>query len=230
MSKETALQIVPSADMRALIETNLGGQLDLSLLDRVKMPAGGGIAFEVPTIDGVDPRKAIEGVVLYVKFQNVYWAQALEDANGAPPDCVATDGRHGAGNPGGLCSTCPYNKFGSDADGGRGKACRNNMLVFLQEKGKVLPLVVVLPPTSIPIMRKYLGQLTSIGTMYFHVVTRFALTTAQSKDGFKYSVIAPPIRVKEYELSEQEKIALENYRAGLIPALDGVVMTDEFTE
>lgn len=229
MAKETGLQVIPSADMRGLIETNLGGSLDLSLLDRVKMPAGGGQTFEVPTIDGIEPRKAIEGVLLYVKYQNVYWSQSLDEVGaGTPPDCVATDAKHGAGVPGGLCATCPHNQYGS-ATKGDGKACRNNMLLFVQEPGKVLPLVVVLPPTSIMPMRKYLGQLTSVGQMYFHAVTRLSLTSAVSKGGNKYSVVVPQ-RVKEYELSVQEKTAIENYRAAIVPALDGVVMTEDFTE
>ena len=86
-------------------------------IDRVKLPAGGGTAFEVPAEDGEDTEmvKDITGVVLYNHPAYAYYASAFAGGHAAP-DCSSIDGVTGVGVPGGDCRTCPYNKFGF-ADG-----------------------------------------------------------------------------------------------------------------
>ena len=69
--------------------------------------------------------------------------------------------------PGGLCASCPFNEFGS-AENGRGKKCRNTMLLFLQQPGRALPLAVLLPPTSIPRMKKVFNELDCVRSAVLH--------------------------------------------------------------
>ena len=80
--------------------------------DRVKLPAGGGTAFEIPSADGEDSEMAkdITGVIVY--NHPAYYHDKYNGGSN-PPDCGSFDGVSGIGNPGGSCQNCPYNKFGS---------------------------------------------------------------------------------------------------------------------
>ena len=82
-------------------------------IDRVKLPAGGGTAFEVPAEDGEDTEmvKDITGVILYNHPAYAYYASAFAGGHAAP-DCSSIDGATGIGTPGGDCRRCPFNKFG----------------------------------------------------------------------------------------------------------------------
>ena len=87
--------------------------------DRVKLPAGGGTAFEIPSAEGEDSEMAkdITGVIVYNHPAYAYYHDKYTGGNN-PPDCGSFDGVNGIGNPGGNCQNCPYNKFGS-GDGQR---------------------------------------------------------------------------------------------------------------
>lgn len=221
---ETGMEMyVPTGEMLTAIQENMGGQIDFSMIDRVRIPSGGGRAWEVPTLDGVEPQKAVSGVLLYFKYQNVYWESSFEDNSGAQPDCVATDGKHGAGMPGGLCASCPFNEFGS-AENGRGKKCRNTMLLFLQQPGRALPLAVLLPPTSIPRMKKYLMNLTVYGVPYYTAITELTLEQTKSENGIAYSIASPRLVEKLPSDVIQDVV---NYRKSIIPAFDGVLISEE---
>ena len=73
-------------------------------IDRVKLPAGGGTAFEVPAEDGEDTEmvKDITGVILYNHLAYAYYASAFAGGHAAP-DCSSIDGATGIGTPGGHC-------------------------------------------------------------------------------------------------------------------------------
>ena len=119
---------------------------------RVKIPSGGAIQFEVPTEDPDNPdyTKYLEGVIVYSHNSNAYWATGEDYDDNTPPSCQSTDGKVGYGNPGGLCTDCPYNRYGSDTKGtGKGKACKNQRVVYLLQSGEMMPIQLSLAPTSI---------------------------------------------------------------------------------
>lgn len=91
---------------------------------RVKIPAGGVIQFELPSDDPENPdyAKTLSGVILYNHSTYAYWPEGDEYDDNVPPLCSSVDGKQGIGTPGGLCQTCALNRFGSASDG-RGKAC-----------------------------------------------------------------------------------------------------------
>jgi len=91
---------------------------------RIKIPSGGQLQFEIPTDDPDNPdySKTLEGVIVYSHNSNAYWAEGQNDDENAPPDCQSVDGKIGTGCPGGLCASCEYNVFGSNPKG-KGKAC-----------------------------------------------------------------------------------------------------------
>lgn len=119
---------------------------------RVKIPGGGQLQFELPSDNPDDPdySKTLEGVIVYSHNANSYWPEgdAYDDNN--PPACQSLDGKQGHGCPGGICAECANNKFGSDPKGtGKGKACKNMRVVYLLRSGELMPIQLSLPPTSI---------------------------------------------------------------------------------
>lgn len=171
-------------DLRAMILENMGGELKPTDLQRIKIPAGGGKAWEVADENGeVQSVKTISGVILLAAPSRTYWAEEFSGA-GAPPDCSSRDGVRGQGNPGIICEDCPFNQWGSD---GHAKACKEKKLLFLLQPGLLLPEVVVLSPGSLAGWRKYATLLTGRGRAVSSVVTEIGLKEAVSKDNIKYS-------------------------------------------
>ena len=101
---------------------------------RVKIPAGGALQFEIPSDNPEDPdyAKTIEGVILYSHATGAYWPEGSEYDDNVSPICSSIDGKIGCGTPGGLCSTCALNQYGTATDGkgnpAKGKACFNSIL------------------------------------------------------------------------------------------------------
>lgn len=107
-------------------------------------------AFEVPSDDPDTPNleRSIQGIVVYHYPEKTYWENESGDNSNDPPDCQAPDAKFGYGDPGGVCSTCAYNKFGSSSNG-RGKACKSSRRLFFLMSGEKMPFVINLPPTSL---------------------------------------------------------------------------------
>src|SRR4029450_12815372 len=93
-----------------------GGVIELQDLDRIRMPTGGALTFEVPTPAGPESRPTITGVLVHVQQRRAYWAQAFDETGGGtPPDCTSADGITGVGEPGGACARCPLATVQDDA-------------------------------------------------------------------------------------------------------------------
>ena len=221
----------------AVIQENFGDTgIQPGDLDRIKMPAGGGTAWEVPTLEGEEHFKEVEGIIIAWQSPRVYWAVSLDDQNEPqPPDCSSEEGKVGQGeygpgsdgNPSGLCAECPMNQWGS-ADDGKGKACKEQRLIYLLQPGGVLPITVGLPPTSIQPLRKYMLRLASEGIPYYGVTTKLGLTKVTGQ--FTYSVVVPKLgqrldpamreAAKQYgesikqAVSRTAQVAADAYREG----------------
>ncbi|MDD4510504.1 MAG: hypothetical protein PHY23_06360 [Oscillospiraceae bacterium] len=117
---------------------------------RVKIPAGGALQFELPGEDPENPdyAKNLEGVILYNHASGAYWQEGSEYDENSTPLCSTVDGKVGIGEPGGSCAICPFNQFRSAVDG-KGKACKNMRVLYLLCDGDYLPIQLTLPPTSI---------------------------------------------------------------------------------
>lgn len=126
---------------------------------RVKIPAGGVIQFELPSDDPENPdyAKTLTGVILFNHSTNAYWPEGDEYDDNVPPLCSSVDGKQGIGTPGGLCQTCALNRFGSGSDG-RGKACKNMRVLYLLRSGEYMPLQLTLSPTSIKPWSNFVNQ------------------------------------------------------------------------
>lgn len=118
---------------------------------RVKIPSGGALQFELPSDDPENPdyAKCLEGVILFNHASSAYWPAGSEYDENTTPLCSSVDGKTGYGAPGGACAVCDLNRFGTDGKGNGGKACKNMRVLYLLRDGEYMPIQVTLPPTSI---------------------------------------------------------------------------------
>lgn len=190
--KGTAIAVMEKFTVPALPDKeNVAVEMDGLPFDfeRVKIPSGGGLAFEVPGDDDDTPDMAreITGVIVHHHPTNAYWAEDYTGANN-PPDCSSLDGKFGEGNPGGPCAACQYNQWGSDPNGGGGKACKNMHRIYVLREGEMFPLLVTLPPTSLKNFGRYVSRrVLQRGLLTHKVVTDIALKKATSSGGISYS-------------------------------------------
>lgn len=180
-------------ELHEIMEANAGASgFSILDLDRIKIPAGGGTTWEVPTLDGNDARKELFGVIVAKKEEKNYWELGLDEkSENSPPDCHSDDMVNGIGMPGGVCATCAFNQFGS-AKKGKGKACRDENMLFLLLEGRTLPVVVKAAPSSLEPVRKYMLRLTSQSHAYYGVMTKLTLEKEGGSGGPPvHSVIIP---------------------------------------
>ena len=154
-NNENALAEVKNFTLPAMIESDFSNEelsedfdgLQMSF-QRVKIPSGGALQFEVPGDDPEDPdyEKTLKGVIVYNHQAGAYWPEGSEYDDNVPPLCSSVDGKLGIGTPGGSCALCELNKFGTD---GKGKACKNMRHLYILRSGEYIPILLSLPPTSI---------------------------------------------------------------------------------
>ncbi|MFG6383436.1 MAG: hypothetical protein K1V96_04170 [Lachnospiraceae bacterium] len=175
-------------DLAQAIEEEMDGLGSLPF-DRVKIPSGGSLAFELPGEDDENPESATEiiGVILDHHPINAYWTNKFAGGN-EQPDCSSYDGKQGIERETGEmknCATCPYNQFGSDD---KGKACKNVHRIFILQEGNPVPLVLSLPPTSLKYMRDYIAKRVILkGFRCWQVVTKITLKKEKNAAGIFYS-------------------------------------------
>ena len=73
---------------------------------RVKIPAGGTLQFEMPSDDPDNPdyEKNLVGVILHNHATCAYWPAGSEYDDDTTPLCSSVDGKVGIGTPGGACA------------------------------------------------------------------------------------------------------------------------------
>ena len=118
---------------------------------RVKIPGGGTTQFELPGENPDQPNYVpyIEGIIIMNHNTNAYWPSGSEYDMNVAPECTSVDGVTGYGCPGGACELCPHNQYGSDPNGGKGKACKNMRSLYILQNGSTMPINLMLPPTSL---------------------------------------------------------------------------------
>lgn len=210
-------------EVMEILEENMAGQTPE--FARVKIPSGGGLAFEVPgdNPDEPDTERELVGVILDHYPVNAYWQNNYSGENNAP-DCSSMDGKVGhapEGSPvkwaGGMqdCASCPFNQWGS-GEGGFGKACKNMHRVYILREGEIFPLLLTLPPTSVKNLTSYMARLSGKLKRFYGVVTKIRLKKAQSKGGIEYSQAT---FAKHADLSPEEVKAMKQLSAQLKGAM-----------
>lgn len=130
------------------------------------------------------------GVALSSVITRGYWVQENNI-----PLCTSVGGQEGVPGenspvPGGDCVTCPYNQWGSDEKGGRGKACKEMRRLLIASPRWAAPIMLILPPTSTKAWDMYASGLAYERQAYFAVQTSFSLNREENPDGQPYSTIA----------------------------------------
>ena len=205
-------------------------------LDKVKIPSGGGLSFEVPGDDPESPDsvKEIHGVIIDHYPMYAYWKTKYNGQNEAP-DCFSPDAARGYGYPDGDCASCPYNQFGSGEDGS--KLCKNAHRLYLLRSGELYPVMITIPPTSLRALTDYLGKrIVTKGLRSYGVVTKLSLKKAVSGKGIAYSQVqfalaerlAPEMAEVMRQYGEQmrpvtRKIELQDWNADADQASDSVL-------
>lgn len=196
IKEETALTVA-NASLSELVEDLEG--LGSITFDTVKVPSGGGLAFEIPSDDPNNPdtAKEIEGVVVFRQNTNAYFASAYTGES-VQPDCSSMDGKVGYdldGHPC-NCAECPRNKF---VDGHKG--CTNKVSLYILQDGALLPLRVVVPPSSIKPLTEYVKRLVIHGKKLAWVRTGITLVKEKSRGGMTFSKM---VFTKKGDLTAEE--------------------------
>jgi len=235
-------EVLPPVPYRALqmsaekltdiMKTNAGiGGIRAFDLDRVTMPAGGGLAWEVPTLKGPVQVNSIEGIIIHWKDTRSYWPDAYSGEH-QPPQCSSNDSITGVGDPGGSCATCVFAQWGS-ANGktagkrGRGQACKQARMLFVLRENDLIPILINLPPTSVKACHKYFMRLISgdgIDSYYsYGVITKISLTKTKNTDGIAYSQ-AEFQMVRSIDQGEMNKV--QNIAAAMKAVFDQQTIID----
>ena len=195
--KSYAITEYSEASLREVVEINLGGDKSLTEFDltRVKIPSGGGLAFNVETASNESSVSEIVGVIVAHQSRRSYWETSLDEGGGgSPPDCWSPDGVNGFGRPaervGGQCARCPLAQFGSakGKDGkGRGQACAQRKAIFLLPSDSILPTFLSLPPTSLGSFKAYLTGLIGKRLPVTGVVTKITLSKQKNRAGTAFA-------------------------------------------
>lgn len=241
--KTTALAVVDSfqlVDRYEGIDPELMAELqdELSDLDpesgitcrQIKVPSGGGIAYEVQGEEEGDaePMKEILGVIVFTHRLSGYWPGSFgsaKDAKDKIPVCSSMDGKTGFNHSTGevtVCENCPYNQYGTGTDEkgnpSRGKACKNMRRIYLLMDGDPNLYLLSVPPTSIKDVNKQLAKILASGTPYTGIIVSLTLEKAKNSNGVEYSKVAvkksgllpPAIAAQVVQLRSQIKMQYQS--------------------
>lgn len=97
--------------------------------ERVKIPSGRGIMFEIPgdNPDELETVKEFSSIILYQHALNAYYKSEYQGGSN-PTDYGSYDGHIGEGTPSGSCDSCPLNQYVSGKNGS--KACKNRRRLY----------------------------------------------------------------------------------------------------
>jgi len=210
-AQPTGFLALANNDLGAMMAEELDG-LDAGF-ERVKVPSGGGLMFEVPGEDG-DPEavKEFSAVILHHHPLHTYYKAKYTGGN-QPPDCASFDGVTGEGEPGGPCRKCPLNQWGTGENGA--KACKTRRRLYVLCEGEIFPLLLSLPTGSLQEFTRYVKRLLSKGRKSNAVVTRFTLKKATNTTGLLYSqvqfAIDRPLTPEEHVLIEKLSEQVKSY-------------------
>ena len=191
--KPSQMNVVETMEIIKRTVNALEGASEMPV-SHVRVPAGGGKAFELPgdTPDAPRYEPSFTGVILSARFVNAYWDHPFGEAGASKtPVCASMDGLSGYDADGAehVCRVCPWNKMGS-RDGGRGKACRNMVQLLIMMEGEPLPVELKVPPMSVQNYAQYVARVLSPrGLMPWQVATEFTLMRATNGTGIDYSQI-----------------------------------------
>lgn len=177
----------------------------------------------------------IEAVLLLAAYRNVYYAGRFDRNNIKPPNCfaLAMHDKGMAPHPNVLepasdaCATCDFDAWGSDPNGGRGKACKQSRRVVLlpasalsspDDVKKAELAVLDIPVTSVKNYSNYVNILAASASVPPYAAVTEISVVPDAKTQFKVNFtplrVVPSIELLDaiksrFEMAE--KIALTPY-------------------
>jgi hypothetical protein len=208
----------PVAEIRDAVAANLGDSgMSATDFERIKIPAGGGTAWTLQTLDGEEMVKELTGIIVAWRDTRAYWSVPLEQSDGnMPPDCYSLDARTGTGKPGGDCHKCLFAQFGSDPKG-EGQACKLVRQLFFVREENLLPEIVSLPASSVKPARQYFMRLASKAVPCYSLITKIGLEKTKNPQGIVYSRAT---FTSGGRLSAEQAARIKEYAAMLKPLLE----------
>lgn len=184
IKSETGFMSLKDFNMSKAMSEELIG-LDIRF-EKIKIPSSGSTIFEVPGANPNEPDavKEFSAVILYHHPLYAFYKTKYTGGNN-PPDCGSFDGITGKGVPGGKCSKCLNNQFGTGEN--ESKACKNRRRVYVLREGDIFPLLLSIPTSSLTPFTRYLISIMSINKKLNNVVTRFKLIKATNAGNIEYS-------------------------------------------
>ena len=196
----------------------------------IKIPAGGGLAYEVQGDDDdeVEYMKEISGVIVFTHRMNGFWPESFGSSEGEDkiPLCSSMDGKTGVWRDSGEvrnCESCPMNQFGSADDGkggkGKGKACKNMRRLYMMLSEDPNFYLLSVPPTSIKEVNRQLVKIMgSKGIPYTGMIVSLKLEKAVNAAGVAYSkvviekkgILPAPVSAQAKEMRRQIKEQYQN--------------------
>ena len=189
-SNENKALTTKNSAFMALKDFNLNDALTEELsglsgsFERIKIPAAGMTVFEIPGENPDSPETVKEFSAVILHHHPLYAYYTDKYTGGSNPDCGSFDGITGVGNPGGDCSGCPFNKFGSERTE---RKLVNRRRIYLLREGEIFPMILSLPTGSLKDFTRYIMRLLSKGKKSNSVVTKFTLKKATNNSGIAYS-------------------------------------------
>ena len=184
-------------------------------------PKGGFLSFKggIMSYDETPiPNNKMEVVVIDFLLENAIFAEKYNANKPASPMCYAfgrdekTMGPHeNSSDPQSeLCHNCPNNEWGSNPEGGRGKACKNSRRIAIMHADalrdgpdgveKANTIMCKIPVTSIQNFSRYINQCTKVlGKPPFGVVCELSVKPSVNMFEVQWKVIDD---VKSDELME----------------------------
>lgn len=227
VTSEFAIIKLDQQIIQETVTDNLGDAgISAFTLPRVKVPTGGGLSWELPVLgDETASARTFDAVPIYFHGARRFYVKALKDRtpdDNPMPDCWSRDGVTGCGDFGAghedarKCLGCPMNKWGSARADGRGKRCAEQRYLYLLRKDDVLPVLLILAPSSLKAHTGFNVRLSQRAMPYWQVLTRFSLAKADGPSG-PYSTVEMSFvervantdhqRLREYQLSLKKFIA-----------------------
>jgi hypothetical protein len=204
------------------LEDNVGDGLKFSDLTRITVPTGGLSAFEI--VDDLtgerDSARTVTGLLVHWQHSRVWWEAPKEgesEISHTPPACSSADGKvpvaGGAFSDTGYnanlnipvevvgkgtirtCAACPMNEWGSHHKAGRrGKACKQQILLYLLQEGEILPVVISVPPTSLSVIRNFMVKLSArYQAHHSGFVLEFSLKRVEKSGSEPFSQLVPKL-------------------------------------
>lgn len=152
------------------------------------------------TLPGGKPTEGpIEAIILDWRYFNAYYSKLYNRNSPAPADCSALGKIEDEMAP--LksspnmqcesCVSCPKNEWGSDPQGGRGKACKNGVrlaVVPAKPDKDMTPWIIDVTPTGMKSFKNYINVIANAGFLPFQVITTIDFDPAVTYPSLTFKV------------------------------------------